>query len=87
MYTELKTKLDDAITLRSKADDKFQRFVAEEIASLRNAIRHEEQVRVVAAALDPRCIHHWWLLPAASSLLLLLLLLCALRSGPRARRR
>lgn len=45
VYLELKTKLDDAIRSRTKADEKFQSFVSEEIASIKNAIRKEEEVR------------------------------------------
>lgn len=45
VYLELKTKLDDAVRSRTKADEKFQSFVSEEIASIKNAIRKEEEVR------------------------------------------
>lgn len=45
VYLELKTKLDDAVRTRTKADEKFQSFVSEEIASIRNAIRKEEELR------------------------------------------
>ena len=44
MYQELKTKLDDAIRSRTKGDEKFQAFVAEEIASIKNAISKEQEV-------------------------------------------
>lgn len=45
VYQGLKTKLDDAIRSRTKGDEKFQAFVAEEIASIKNAIRKEQDIR------------------------------------------
>ena len=45
VHTAIKNKLDAAIVSRSKADEKFQSFVSEELAAIKNSIRVESQVR------------------------------------------
>lgn len=56
MHTSVKDKLDLTITSRSKADEKFQGFVASEIAEIRNAIRIEAEVRFPAGLLPTLCV-------------------------------
>jgi hypothetical protein len=45
VHTSIKTKLDASIVSRTKADEKFQSFVSEELAAIKNSIRVEAQVR------------------------------------------
>jgi len=56
VYQQLKTKLDNAIRSRTKGDEKFQAFVAEEIASIKNAIRKEQDVRQGCRCSGTRCL-------------------------------
>jgi hypothetical protein len=42
---ELRRVLDENIRSRMKGDEKFQSFVAEELAGLRNSVEHERQTR------------------------------------------
>jgi hypothetical protein len=56
VHTSVKDKLDLTITSRSKADEKFQGFVASEIAEIRNAIRIEAEVRFPAGLLPTLCV-------------------------------
>ncbi|CAM9147315.1 unnamed protein product [Chrysoparadoxa australica] len=44
-YAELRRTLDENIRSRMKGDEKFQSFVAEELAALRNAVGLERQTR------------------------------------------
>jgi hypothetical protein len=43
-HKAIKDRLDVAIASRTKADEKFQAFVASEIADIKNCIRREEEV-------------------------------------------
>ena len=43
-HRAIKDRMDAAISSRAKADDKFQSFVATEIADIKNAIRTETEV-------------------------------------------
>lgn len=43
-HRAIKDRMDAAISSRAKADDKFQSFVATEIAEIKNAIRTETEV-------------------------------------------
>lgn len=43
---KIKEDIDTAAASRVKADERFQSAVTEELASLRNAIRKEEQQRI-----------------------------------------
>lgn len=44
-HAELRRILDDNIRSRLKGDERFQSLVAEELAGLKNAVQHEQQVR------------------------------------------
>ena len=44
-FLSLRTKLDESARERMKRDERFQKYVQEEIANLRNALSQESQVR------------------------------------------
>lgn len=44
-YVEIRRTLEEFIRTRSKTDEKFQSFVYEELATLKNTIKEETQVR------------------------------------------
>lgn len=41
----IKERLEAAVASRAKGDEKFQTFVAAELADIKNAIRKEEEIR------------------------------------------
>jgi hypothetical protein len=43
-YVEIRRTLEEFIRTRSKTDEKFQSFVYEELATLKNTIKEETQV-------------------------------------------
>lgn len=58
---ELKVKLDESLRTRTKGDEKFQSFVAEEIAAIKNALRKEEQVGPPLCPLRlVMCVFNFW---------------------------
>ncbi len=54
-HRAIKDRMDAAITSRAKADDKFQSFVATEIAEIKNAIRTETEARMLMHYLHMCC--------------------------------
>jgi len=58
-YAELRQELDDAKSLREKGDEKFQSFILEEVAALKNGLLKETQTREQADDDIVHALNHY----------------------------
>jgi len=57
-YVEVRRTLEDFVRTRSKADEKFQSFVYEELAVLKNDISKETQVSSISLSVSIERLTH-----------------------------